>query len=267
MWKSIVGGQELTFYLVGINNQNFIMADHQTGTWWQQVTGEAIRGPLAGQQLEPMPWDEVSFEIWRREKPWTQVYRGQEEHLDKYVLGLDAGEGDPGSRGSFPLLGLAEGTPLEGDTLVVGVELNGASKAYPMELLREQSPVSDLVGGREIVLWVAPDGTSVRAYERRIDDRTLELVRPAAAEEVVLAGIEVDAEQMPAPAGDVLLDAQTASTWNFAGVAISGPLVGKQLPRVTALKDYWFDWHHYHPQSAIYSGGQLGQGQGQGRGD
>ena len=46
MWKSIVDGQELTFYLVGINNQNFIMADHQTGTWWQQVTGEAIRGSL-----------------------------------------------------------------------------------------------------------------------------------------------------------------------------------------------------------------------------
>ena len=27
------------FVSPGINNQNFIMRDEQTGSWWQQVTG------------------------------------------------------------------------------------------------------------------------------------------------------------------------------------------------------------------------------------
>ena len=34
-----VDGRRLHFHLAGINNQNFIMQDEETGTWWQQVTG------------------------------------------------------------------------------------------------------------------------------------------------------------------------------------------------------------------------------------
>ena len=54
VWKSTIDDQVLTFRLIGVNNQNFIMEDEQTGTWWQQVTGEAITGPLVGKRLELM---------------------------------------------------------------------------------------------------------------------------------------------------------------------------------------------------------------------
>ena len=46
----------LTFHLVGINNQNFVMQDVETGTWWQQVSGEAILGPLKGRRLQLVPF-------------------------------------------------------------------------------------------------------------------------------------------------------------------------------------------------------------------
>jgi hypothetical protein len=49
-----------------------------------------------------------------------------------------------------------------------------------------------------------------------------------------------------------LLDTATASEWNFQGCAISGPSQGKCLDRVPALKDYWFDWRNYHPDTSIY---------------
>ena len=42
----------LHFYLAGINNQNFLMRDKETGTWWQQITGKAIYGPLKGASLD-----------------------------------------------------------------------------------------------------------------------------------------------------------------------------------------------------------------------
>ena len=45
-------GRVLNFYLAGINNQNFLMRDKETGTWWQQITGKAIFGPLKGAALE-----------------------------------------------------------------------------------------------------------------------------------------------------------------------------------------------------------------------
>src|SRR5215213_1453024 len=58
-------GQRLRFRLVGINNQNFVMQDAQTGSWWQQVTGRAIAGPLKGKQLTLVPHDEVAFGRWK----------------------------------------------------------------------------------------------------------------------------------------------------------------------------------------------------------
>jgi hypothetical protein len=27
---------------------------------------------------------------------------------------------------------------------------------------------------------------------------------------------------------------------------------GRCLERIYTLKDYWFDWQHYHPNSGIY---------------
>ena len=41
-----MNGRVLHFYLAGINNQNFLMRDKETGTWWQQITGKALYGPL-----------------------------------------------------------------------------------------------------------------------------------------------------------------------------------------------------------------------------
>jgi len=52
VWEATVEGRTLHFHLAGINNQNFIMRDEETGSWWQQVTGEAIFGPLKGRRLK-----------------------------------------------------------------------------------------------------------------------------------------------------------------------------------------------------------------------
>jgi hypothetical protein len=55
VWGREVTGLTLTFHLSGINNQNFLMRDEQTGTYWQQIStywrqigGRAISGPLTG---------------------------------------------------------------------------------------------------------------------------------------------------------------------------------------------------------------------------
>jgi hypothetical protein len=50
----------------------------------------------------------------------------------------------------------------------------------------------------------------------------------------------------------ILLDTLTASQWNFRGCATSGPAQGKCLTRIPALKDYWFDWRNYHPDTTVY---------------
>ncbi len=61
MWKRTIEGRTLHFRLAGINNQNFLMRDEETGSWWQQVTGKAIFGTLQGESLELAPYDELTF--------------------------------------------------------------------------------------------------------------------------------------------------------------------------------------------------------------
>jgi hypothetical protein len=73
VWEAAIDGRTLHFHLAGINNQNFIMRDEETGSWWQQVSGEAILGPLKGRRLKPVPQDEISFALWKREQPMGRV--------------------------------------------------------------------------------------------------------------------------------------------------------------------------------------------------
>jgi len=117
VWKRSLGGRVLHFYLAGINNQNFLMRDRETGTWWQQISGKAIYGELKGKTLELAPSDELSFGLWKKESPTGQVLaavaRDQKKYDSKWedeVLKLAVPV-------SFP------GTELKSRDVVVGLQL------------------------------------------------------------------------------------------------------------------------------------------------
>jgi Protein of unknown function (DUF3179) len=225
VWKAAVGGKTLTFHLTGINNQNFLMTDEETGSWWQQVSGEAIQGPMKGKRLEPVSQDEVTFAVWRQENPRSRVLRPDPRVVAKYASADWEQE-----IARLPTVGASD-KRMPPRTLVVGVERDGASRAYPFTAVQKQSPLIDTVGRTPVVLVVAEDGRSVRVFDRRVEGRVVELFAKAGT----------------------LVDAQTGSEWNFAGVATRGPLAGRALTRVAFIKDYWFDWKNYHPATTVYS--------------
>ena len=220
----------LSFRLAGINNQNFIMRDRETGSWWQQVSGEAILGPLKGKRLERVFHDELSFAEWRKEAPggrvlvpaadtaWRRFSAGWEEKTARAPVNLGA-----------PL-----DSRLPPREIILGIEAGGLEKAYPLDRVLAQAPLHDRLGGVPLVLLVGPDGKSVRAFEARSDTTMLEFVRP-----------------VDGPAGEVV-DVGSGSRWSFAGEAVAGPMKGRRLTPVFLLKDYWFDWVIYHPETAIY---------------
>ncbi len=235
MWRSEVNGRRLNFHLVGVNNQNFIMEDEQTGTWWQQITGEAIQGPLKGEFLEPMPYDTVSFEIWRSENPKGRVLAVEEGRLNNYAS-ADWAERMQNTRVPRQLIPDGDLGPRD---LVVGIDINGRAKAYPLKSLQEQTPISDRIGDARILLAVAADGKSVRAYSRVVDGTELELYAVAGADP---------------PA---FFDAGSGSQFDFRGVAVSGPLEGHHLERIDSITEFWFDWHEYHKDTAVYRAGTI----------
>ena len=207
------------------------MRDDETGSWWQQVTGEAILGPLKGKRLNLVNHDEVSFAIWKSESPNGRVLRPDKDLLEagKYA------PADWEQRISrAPVVTNSSDDRLEPRALVIGININGTSKAYLISRLEEQNLIIDEVGGTAILLVMAEDKKSVRAYERSIDGRKLEYYSKPRASPLRL------------------IDAETGSEWDYSGKAIAGSLAGQQLKRVYVLKDYWFDWKTYHPDTLVY---------------
>lgn len=230
VWESSVDDKTLTFQLAGINNQNFIMRDTETGSWWQQVSGEAIQGTFKGKKLGEVYHDEVTFGVWKRENPNGRVLRPDATILSENKYESTNWEEEVGKMPVRINSNLED--VFEPRTIVLGVKINNSSKAYPLSALEKQTPILDSIGSTHIVLILADDKKSFRAFERNLDGRKLEFLRKPETKE--------------------LFDAETGSVWDFSGKAVSGELAGKQLKKVFVLKDYWFDWKTYNPETKVY---------------
>ena len=249
----MVNGKALHFYLAGINNQNFLMRDKETGTWWQQITGKAIYGPMQGSSLELVPSDELSFGEWKSEVSNGKVFAPVAKYTKEYDSKWEA------EVAKLPVVISFPGSELKSRDVVVGLTVDGASRAYPWQTLVKQSPVVDRVSGTPLLVAVGPDGKSFRVFISRIDGKDAEFFLKG-EEGSANGSAGSSAGSQPAVAGAAsprstpwtLVDATTASEWNFQGCAVDGPSRGKCLDRVNALKDYWFDWRNYHPETTIY---------------
>ncbi len=228
MWRREIDGQRLTFHLAGINNQNFIMRDEETGTYWQQISGAAISGPLKGRQLTLVHSDELTLATWKAEQPEGSVL----DDVPQYVSDYAKRDWDVRMKKAPTVLSFAE-HGLTARDLMLGIEAYGASRAFLYDRVVAEKLVKDQVGGEPVLLVVGPDDQSVRAFRGRI---------PGAA------GV-TDFYRL---AGGVLMDDTTGSEWNFQGCATSGKSKGLCLEAVPMLKDYWFDWRNYHPQTSVY---------------
>ena len=209
------------------------MRDRETGSWWQQVSGECIGGAFKGAKLKPVLQDELTFAVWKRENPNGRVLRP-----DARIAAANKYESADWETqvGQMPV-NVADKSDdrLEARNLIVGVKINDEAKAYPISALERQSPIIDRLGDKQIVVILDDDKKSARAFVAEIDNRKLEFFAKSDQTEFEM------------------IDAQTSSTWDFTGTATSGELVGKQLTKIQILKDYWFDWKTYNPNTSVYN--------------
>jgi Protein of unknown function (DUF3179) len=227
VWARTVNGLVLTFHLAGINNQNFLMRDEETGTFWQQISGRAISAALAGSQLEPVHSDELTFALWRKETPNGSVLKPLQKDSSEYeTKDWDIRMAKARTVLNFPNSGLRS------RDLVLGVNAFGASRAYPVERVFAAKLIEDRLGSEAILIMAGPDGKSIRVFQARAPGQRV-------APEYYWTG-------------DVLMDAETGSEWDFAGCAVRGSWAGTCLKPLDALKDYWFDWRNYHPETTIF---------------
>jgi len=237
------------------------MRDRETGSWWQQVTGRAISGELAGSTLELMPNDELTFALWRSEV--------QQAHEKGLVLAPVAGHSEKDGKKDYdkkweeetakypvPLTFPKQG--LKDRDVVLGIHLGGQARAFPLDKVRAASPIQDKIAGVPVVLVTGPDGDSVRVFRSQWNGSDIELYQDTQKAASASDGKDTAEKGTDGKGADEknpewhLLDAQ-GNTWNFAGCATSGPAAGQCLEKINFLKDYWFDWKNYNPQTTVYS--------------
>lgn len=244
VFDATVNGRTLDFGTTGrLRFSNLLMYDRPTESWWQQASGDAVIGELAGQQLTFLPATIIS---WR-------------EAAEKYpqALVLSRETGYPRNYGRNPYVGYDNitGSPFlfNGETpdqlpamaRVTTVEQNGEATAYPNDILQEAGVVNDTVGGVDVVVFWQPglasaldsgsiaDGQDVGAsgvFERTLNGQTLTFTTD----------------------GATITDGQTGSTWNIFGEAIEGELRGQALTPVVKVDHFWFSWAAFRPDTRIY---------------
>lgn len=134
-----------------LHNSDLVMYDRYEGNLWQQITGEAIVGPAArrNEELNTVPIITVPWSQWKTEHPDTQVLSretGFSRNYDQYPYGTY----EENDELLFGVEGLDKSLQIK--TVVYGVELDGASKAYPEEIFDETPKITDTIGDNSVTL-------------------------------------------------------------------------------------------------------------------
>jgi hypothetical protein len=222
-----VNGLILTFHLAGINNQNFVMRDEETGSYWQQISGVAIAGPLAGTALKLVHSDELTFALWKSEAPAGTVLQDDPAAVSHYSpKDWDVRMRKAPTVLTFPEHGLAQ------RDVMLGIREFGAARAFPYEEVLKEKLVQDQVGGEPILLVLGPDGKSVRAFWVGVQGGDFYLLNEAGRA--------------------LMMDSHTGSRWDFTGCAVDGKSKGQCLRKLDVIADFWFNWRNYNPATTVY---------------
>ncbi|PJF45132.1 MAG: hypothetical protein CUN55_00355 [Phototrophicales bacterium] len=248
-FERVVNGQELHFGVSGfLRNSDLIMWDHETESWWQQATGEAIVGKLAGTQLNFVTTSMVSWGDFKTAYPDGQVFlpitsRGevsQDYNYNPYT-GYDSRSGNP-----FLFRGELD-TRLPPTERVVGYEGENSYKAYPFSTLAEVIVVNDVVDEQPLVVFWQPGAVSALDTSQIDDAREVgsaAIFDPTLSDGTVLTFVADNT---------TIRDEQTGSTWNIFGQAVDGELAGTQLNQLRSVSHFWFAWAAFFPETEIWA--------------
>jgi hypothetical protein len=216
-----VNGKAETFRLVGIDHFNAMFEDAGTKSWWRQVSGEAIAGPLKGASLQELPSEQMLLSAWQRKYPATWVMQPDSSFKEVYEKMTNYEKGK--SKGD---LTKRDSASWQEKSWVVGVTHETTAKAYDWNRLVKQQLIEDSIPGLSLLIVLEKDSASFHTWNRLVDGRSLQFTK-------------VDGT-------DLLKDTQTGSSWNMDGACVEGILAGKQLLPVRAYQEYWHSWRTFH---------------------
>jgi len=236
LYEAQVGGTVITFRTSGLlYRSNKLMYDVETTTLWNQFTGEPAIGKLVGSgiKLNMLPMTLTTWAEWLSLHPDTRVLDINTGYFRNY-----ASEGEPGAAYNDYFADPELWFPVGQDddrmwpkTLVFGLELQGHSRAYPIDSLKLNPLLNDKVGDVSVVLITNAEAGAVRAFIR---------------------GKVSLQSALDSSSKDLFADDQ-GGRWRLREsdlVSIEAP--ERQMEEIPGRTAFWFAWQAYFPQTTIY---------------
>jgi hypothetical protein len=256
--RPTIDGKLETFGTSGrLYQSDLVMYDRVTGSFWSQIEGQPLVGPLVGRfgHLKQIPAGLTSWGAWKHAHPRTLVLaRPLESETD--IPGLRRYLQDNHIRNPWapfqrdytdnPYENYVKsdhdtfGTPLKDERLrakaiISGLVIGGQAKAYLKEAVARVGLLNDVIDGTPVLVLWDPRTKDVVFFARTMvgQDQPLEFTRQ----------------------GEGLIDGATQTLWTWDGEALSGPLAVRhaRLERLIGITAFWFAWTAFHPGTELYA--------------
>jgi hypothetical protein len=234
VFRAEAKGKPLVLDNSDVVDGNEVFKDRETGSRWQQSSLEAISGPLRGEHLKLYPFLLTSWEEWRRLHPDTLVLKPLPGYADRIAAKNEQIKKGLTGEGAAPDGVTYRDERLKPKTMVLGLDVDGANKAFPLEALRRVHIVNDSLAGTPVVIVHQPRSDTTTAFVAKAGGRTL-----------TFTASNTDATE--------LVDRETESRWDAYGRSVAGQLKGSTLEPLILEPEYWFAWSEFHRDTAIYS--------------
>jgi uncharacterized protein DUF3179 len=234
VFRADVQGRTLHFQYDRMVGANEVQKDFETGSSWQQATGEAIDGPLKGTRLQLYPVVRTTWAAWRKRFPNTMVLKplpGYAERMPTLSERIRNVTRTPNPTAPNGALTLDDRLPAR--ETIAGIEIAGEAVAFPFSALRVARVINERIGGMPILVVHQPSSDTTTAFYARVKGSTLKF-----------RAADADASS--------LVDLQTHSTWNAYGLAVDGRLKGTQLNQVMLVPQFWFAWSQFRPTTRVF---------------
>jgi hypothetical protein len=219
VFTPVVDGQLESFRLVGMDHFNAMLEDVRTGSWWRQANGEAVVGPRLGTVLPEIPSRQVTLGLWLSLYPHSRVMQGDPAFAAQYAKDYAYERGTSTSR----LTG-TDRRSWQDKSWVIGLTVEGKSRAYDWQQLLSTRAINDTLGGVPVVLALATDRASFFAF-----------VRPSAALQFTMDGDSLSADGVR--------------------YALNGRSANGALTPIKASQEFWHSWRTFQPTTDRYLGG------------
>jgi len=154
-------------------NNNLIMYDRETDSWWPQILGSGVRGELTGMSLREFRITWTTWDRWRGEYPDTQVLTedtGYARNYDRDPYGSYNPRGGYYDNDRNLFKNLNEDDRFPPKAVFIGARSADGAVAFEKDLLRDRRLLEASVG--DVPYLAAYDDTLDTAYVYRNSDGT-----------------------------------------------------------------------------------------------